>query len=185
MSLKELKLGSVGPLLYESDNFDGVESPTIKLTEAPTENYHATRVQDAESIATTVSTTIAAMYNRHSSIRISNGVAVDSIKVQIVSIFNADEVTETEVAKGTTSGVFSLSAGGDILTIDVAAFAITPIDVYAVVSSNMSGTNIIVEATISVGSIVLTFLRDDASIADLSLLVDVGQIRIELIYAAV
>jgi len=53
MVLREYYLGSVGPLLYEEDDFpEGIKVPKLNLTAPPTEDYHAARLEDVNSTFT-------------------------------------------------------------------------------------------------------------------------------------
>ncbi len=187
MALKYIWIGSTGPFIFDDEasysddptlNFKGIRTTSvIRIEGTPTANEDAARLQDVE--------TMSASFRRHATVRLTDGAAAGKVSIEIINTYNADEVAATEVAKGATEGVFTLGANGNVLIISADAFSIDPVDVFAVMGLNYCGTALNCGASVSEGEVTITFLRNDASPADLTELVDVGDIYIELLYVAV
>lgn len=120
---------------------------------------------------------------RNSYIKLLPGSIDSSIKINISSKLNGNVVaTRDSLKKGTTKGVFTLYSDGNILVIDDAAFSGCYIGGQLVCAKNTCGSPITCFGTGISGDLVAQFWRADGSDCDLTDLVMVGELGIDLMY---
>jgi hypothetical protein len=122
---------------------------------------------------------------RHSYLTIEDGTNADTIKCTVSSFWNGGNVAVTDnIGKGDTVDGFTLDSDGKELTISNLYLGQAVVSVMPNQSENNSGTPVFIKPGVSSSNIVLTFQRHDASDANLTLMADVGSIRIDLLYIA-
>ncbi len=116
---------------------------------------------------------------------IQNGTNATTVKPSTTSKFNGDvNAPQDNLGKGGSAGVWSLSAGGDVLTLLGTGITGDPVGVLAAyLNYNSSGTALTCYATVSGGNIVITLYNATSGVAvDLTTLVDTGIVQIDLTY---
>ena len=84
---------------------------------------------------------VAGRVLRHSYFYIRDGTNADTIQCRLVSWWNGDAISWTDnIAKGATTGNFTLSSDGKILTIENSGLSGTVIDAWGILARNETGT---------------------------------------------
>lgn len=121
---------------------------------------------------------------RHIYVAIEDGTNAATLKCYIGSRWNGDAIGSTDnVAKGATTGHFTLSAGGDELTVEAAGLSGNVKMAHGQVSLNMSNTAV-TTLCFATGNDIYIKLSDAASgvAQDLTTLVDTGAIYLNVLY---
>lgn len=122
---------------------------------------------------------------RHSYLTIEDGTNANTIKCSVSNFWNGGSIATTDnIGKGNTVDGFTLDSDGKELTISNLYLGQAVLSVMPNQSENNSGTPVFIKPGVSSSNIVLTFQRHDASDADLTLMADVGSIRVDLLYIA-
>ena len=121
---------------------------------------------------------------RGSLLTIEDGTNAATLKCTLASRWNGDAIAATDnIAKGATTGDFTLDAAGDTLTIEATGLTGNAVYAIGVIVSNASGTHILVDIYAAGNDIVLDFQSGpSAGAVDLTTLVDTGTIYIEVLY---
>lgn len=117
-------------------------------------------------------------------ININDGTNADTLECEVISVWNGDADGPTDnVAKGATTGNYTLTASGKGLTIEAAALSGSPQAVFANLNYNASGTSIFPTAIITGGDIEVS-ARAHAGGAqqDWCALANIGLVRVYLLY---
>ncbi len=115
---------------------------------------------------------------------IANGTNASTLKCTLNSIWNGDTIGETDnVAKGATTGNFTLNAGGTELIVEAAGLSGNCLFVIASLRSNASGVAMY-SGSFANANDILVQLNDITTGAqqDMTILVDTGTIDVHLLY---
>lgn len=122
---------------------------------------------------------------RKSYAQFSNGTVAATINAQTVSKWNGNTNSPVDdIGLAATVGIWTLSAAGDVVTLDSTGLSGGAITVLATnISLNFTGQHLTVDSFDSTGDIVFS-LKDAATGAavNLATLVDTGALRIEIVY---
>ena len=122
---------------------------------------------------------------RDSYLKVEDGTNANTLKCTLVSRWNGDAIAETDnIAKGATTGNFTLHASGYQLTIEAAGLSGNAVAVLS--CSPHANTSTVVldpDGTVTSNDIIITFYgATDGSLLDATVLVDTGSFRIRLTY---
>ncbi len=205
MTLKRIWIGSVGPFLFD-DAETYKDDPTmvhkgirsegpLSLDDSDVEMGRSgsdMTFKDPSAGTKTLSQLGSAIQAdgllgrtlRHSYLDITDG-SVTGIGVQLVSRWNGNSAGPVvNIEKGGSSGGFSLDASGGVVTIDDTNISGDAVTVMTNISINGTSVAVVVQPSISSGDIVLSFTSLLGVAVDLSLLVNTGNLRIDLLYIA-
>jgi len=121
---------------------------------------------------------------RSSWISLKNGTNANTLKCQVGSRYNGDNITETDnIAKGATTGNFTLSADGYNLKIEAAGLTGNAYYAMGMIFNNNSGTDLEVSFSAFVNDVAL-IVRTAGSTTplDLTVLVDTGDMHFDFFY---
>jgi len=116
---------------------------------------------------------------------IEDGTSADTIKCTLVSIFNGDAISVTDnVAKGATTGSFTLNAGGTRLTIEAAGLTGNAVGIMSSeIAFNTSALNFYPYTTIVSNDIVLdAYVFNGSSTVDLTTIASGKEIYVHVCY---
>jgi len=137
-------------------------------------------IQDSGTALSTVVTNL-----RQIQLTIDDGTNANTLKNTVASLYNGNTIAETDnVAKGATTGNFTLDANGQYLIVEAAGLTGNCLMAQGTLSSNPGGTAATLDLLATSNDIKLA-LRDSASgaLLDLTALVDVGTtIEIYILY---
>jgi len=121
---------------------------------------------------------------RFSALEITDGTNAETLKVSMYNRFNGDVIASTDnIAKGATTGDFSLSVSGQNLTIKATGLSGNAVAGACFASKNATGTNLTYRLLADAND--LGFLAKHATTGinqDLTVLVDTGMLQFEFIY---
>ena len=122
---------------------------------------------------------------RSSKLTVDDGSNANTLKCTFASTFNGDTIAETDnVAKGATTGDFTLDADGKTAKIEAAGLSGNVIGILAVwIQNNLSTTNLNINTAVSSNDIQWSVEDADVGTAiDQTTLVDTGAYRIIFTY---
>jgi len=123
---------------------------------------------------------------RVSQLVIDNGTNASTLKCTLVSKWNGDAISVVDnIAKGATTGTYwTLDADGKILTIEASGLSGNMVAVLSTrVHSNLTTTNLTIEATVLSNDIILCVQDADVGTnIDMTGIVDIGLFYVELTY---
>jgi hypothetical protein len=124
----------------------------------------------------------AARVLRRSYLQIENGTNVSTIKCTLSSEWNGDSDGPTDnVAKGATTGNYTLDAGGTSLIVEAAALAGDVVMAQGSVGYNATGSAISARVTDASNDIIV-WISNTAGWTDMTVLVDTGIIGVQILY---
>lgn len=121
---------------------------------------------------------------RGTRLAISNGGLAATLECSMSSEWNGDIIASTDnIAKGATTGDFSLSAGGTTLTVEASGLSGNVVYVFGVVYRNYSTTNLTTYVRVGTNDIVLSIYNSTTGTTlDITTLVDTGSIYMLIFY---
>jgi hypothetical protein len=121
---------------------------------------------------------------RLSELTIEDGTAADSAKCTLASVWNGDAIAATDnVAKGATTGNFTLNAGGDELIIETTGITGNTIMAFPAKSYNSAGPMLDCDVRASANDIKIVLRNPTSSAAqDICGHVNNGSIKILILY---
>lgn len=161
----------------ESDQLELIGATTIS---APQWGYLGALTSEPVEGDGTAGRILRGMY-----LRIKNGTNAATLKCSTADRWNGDTIGETDnVAKGATTGNFSLDGDGNILTIEASGLTGNAIYVFGSIISNGTGTEVVVNTVTTANDITIytTASPGGGALLDLTTLVDPGNIYVELFY---
>ena len=121
---------------------------------------------------------------RRITLKIDNGTNVNTLKCTVSNLWNGDTIAETDnIAKGATTGNFTLDAGGERLDIEAAGLAGNVIVAWGACYLNASGA--VLDWSVSENSNdirVVPRVSSTAALQDLTTLVDTGIMTLQIVY---
>jgi hypothetical protein len=117
-------------------------------------------------------------------LEINDGTNVDTLKCTVTSVWNGDTIGATDnVAKGATTGSFTLDAGGQTLTIENGGLSGNVLMTLGALKHNASGADVTADVDPVANDIEVVARASTSSVAqDMTALVDVGLLRIQILY---
>jgi len=175
----------------EKADYDSVINALIALAAAH-KTQHQSAGADALNVTGLTGTTPLAILGDALAVQklrmlvfyISDGTTGPTIKCKALSLFQGDAIAEVDnITKGTPSGVFSLDAAGEKLTIDVSAFSGSIKLALLHTYRNTSTNPMLIFSQKSAGSLILHFY-DHATGANVDITgqIATGEIRAFLLY---
>lgn len=194
--LKEKASGGVAAEVPTHTHADAANAGTVDhgvltgLTDDDHTDYlnntrHDTRTRHGASVVDLLGDATTGRILKQAQITIDNGTNANTLKCTVASIWNGDAIGETDnVAKGATTGNFTLDAAGEYLIIEASGLTGNIIMAQGVLSSNPSGTGATLDLKVDTNDIKLALRNSTAStLLDLTALVDVGApIEIYVLY---
>ena len=121
---------------------------------------------------------------RGSRIQIKNGSNAATLKCTVDSRWNGESIAEVDnIAKGATTGGFTLNAGGDTLIIEAAGLTGNVVYAFCILQYNVSGTDLTIEAIAYINDIKLgAYNSKTGAVLDMTILVDTGQMNIDIFH---
>jgi len=121
---------------------------------------------------------------RTAALLIKNGTNASTLKCQLISRFNGDAIAETDnIAKGATTGNFTLDSAGQALTILNSGITGTPLWASGVLIYNKASVTAGHQIAVSGSDIVIYFWNPATGANyDLTVLVDTGQLTVDIYY---
>lgn len=115
---------------------------------------------------------------------IADGTNANTLKCTMTVKWNGDTILATDnIAKGATTGDFTLDANGEYLTVEVSGLVGNCLYARASVARNFAGTDLTATATATANDIVIgLFHSTTGAIQDMTALVDVGVVYLEIFY---
>ena len=117
-------------------------------------------------------------------ITITNGTNANTLLISMDQIWNHADIANTDnIAKGATTGDYTLSADGKMLTIDSGGLDGTVIKVNnSTIQINATGTVYTFNANASGGEIIIQLYDLSETIVDLTAMVDIGRVRGKIMF---
>jgi len=121
---------------------------------------------------------------RASYLRIDNGTNASTLKCQLYSRWNGDAIAETDnIAKGATTGHFTLSSDGQTLKIEASGLSGNAIYSLGTIYGNYSTTDLIGNVRTESNDLVVRLRNSNTGAnEDMTVLVDTGLIYVEIFY---
>jgi hypothetical protein len=115
---------------------------------------------------------------------VANGTNASTLKCTIASLWNGDVIGETNnVAKGATTGSFTLDAAGNTLRIEAAGLSGNTLMAQGGIASNASAVNLSSDISASGNDILVTFRNATSGVLqDSTVLVDTGIMVFNILY---
>jgi hypothetical protein len=123
-------------------------------------------------------------YYRLSTLYLQNGTNANTVKATLTSKWNGDTISVTDnIPKGGSSGNFSLSAAGDILTISNSGLTGSFLGGMATLFYNgVSAVNYFIETLYNASGMQIKYTASGGGVIDLALVVDVGEHKLDIFY---
>ena len=117
-------------------------------------------------------------------LNIENGTNANTIKCSVTDMWNGDAIALTDnIVKNGTTGNFTLSVNGNILTIEASGLSGNVLMALGTLSYNASSVSILVQCQQSANDIYTSWrYSTSATTVDLTSLVDYGNIRVDILY---
>lgn len=120
---------------------------------------------------------------RFGSLTVDDGTNAATLKCTLVSMFNGDAIAETDnVAKGATTGSWTLSASGKELLIEAAGLSGNVVATLGVMKHNASGDNTLYADVDPISNDIALSVRAAGATVDLTTLVDTGIMVFNILY---
>jgi len=165
------------------DIWDGTGK--IDVAEVTTDNVTTTTITEGGNGLINGDTTTGRVL-RLARLTIDDGTNASTLECTLASLWNGDTIAATDnVAKGATTGNFTLDAAGTVLTVEAAGLSGNCIAVLsAAIARNASNiSHPFCDAVVATNDIEMTFRQSqEIAVLDLTGMVDTGQVDIILAY---
>jgi len=128
--------------------------------------------------------TSADAHLRYGTLYLDDAVDATKLKASFTSLYNGDTVTLTDnIAKGATTGYYTLNAAGTELTIEAAGLSGNTLMAMGVLAPNDSGADLVAKIYHENNDIVVIMYDELADTKqDMTVLVDTGAMYVQILY---